>query len=51
MLQRVERLGQSSSEAGHEPDVAKKIQDFQGGAADVENHLNTAGYFKEVSRQ
>lgn len=47
----MERPGQPSSEAGDEPDVAKKIQDFQIRNADVENHLSAVeGYFKEVSR-
>lgn len=49
MLQRVERLGQSLSEVGDEPGVAKKIRDFQGRIADVENHLKVEDYFKEVS--
>ncbi|KAL9118279.1 MAG: hypothetical protein Q9187_005177 [Circinaria calcarea] len=49
ILRRVVRLGQSSSEAEDELDIAKKFRDFQGTPADVENHLRAEGFLKEIN--
>ena len=47
----LQRVGRSGSEAGEEPNVAKRIQDFEVRNAEVKNHLKaTTDYFKEVCR-
>ncbi|MCJ1379039.1 HD domain-containing protein 2 [Xylographa soralifera] len=49
ILQRIKGLGQSSSKAENEVEIAKKIRDFQDELTDVENHPKAMGYLKEIN--